>query len=368
MQRIGSRAQVMHGNAKMTGGGLKKKDLKYNKQGKIVSKKMSQRAKKEKRLQKAGYTTVKGQFGASKNKYNYKYNTFSSNQQIEKRKKYLGNLFIENGLNAEKASTYMKQFNMHGYSSIKLNDKIKIIDETIQQYQFRMHDYFLNKLKHIRSINILSGLNFLRYIMINKKSSLTGPYTKISEGRYIHEGFYLGQSEPTYIRRSICNLARLVGWQSQWEYCNIDNNKKNKPNDNSLLGLINCYCGQTYPTNNKFNKNMKVYFFLPKDTTISDFTTNEFNLIINHELYKRCKIIFVYGLHEYMKDLCVNLSVDTDINSENLALIYRILTVSALCSIGRNDIANDIEKYLNALNKDNTKTPFNNLKSINFDT
>ena len=64
MQRVGSRAQVMHGNAKMTGGGLRKKDLKYNKQGKIVSKKMSKLAKKEKRLQKAGYTTVKGQFGA----------------------------------------------------------------------------------------------------------------------------------------------------------------------------------------------------------------------------------------------------------------------------------------------------------------
>jgi hypothetical protein len=64
MQRIGSRAQVMHSNAKMTGGGLKKKDLKYNKQGKIVSKKMSAMAKKEKRLQKAGYTTKKGQFGA----------------------------------------------------------------------------------------------------------------------------------------------------------------------------------------------------------------------------------------------------------------------------------------------------------------
>jgi hypothetical protein len=64
MQRVGSRAQVMHGNAKMTGGGLKKKDLKYNKHGKIVSKKMSARAKKEKRLQKAGYVTKKGQFGA----------------------------------------------------------------------------------------------------------------------------------------------------------------------------------------------------------------------------------------------------------------------------------------------------------------
>ena len=63
-QRVGSRAQVMHGNAKMTGGGLKKKDLKYNKQGKIVSKKMSSMAKKDKRLQKAGWVTKKGQFGA----------------------------------------------------------------------------------------------------------------------------------------------------------------------------------------------------------------------------------------------------------------------------------------------------------------
>ena len=65
--RIGSRAQVMHGTAKMTGGGLKKKDLKYNKHGKIVSKKVSSNARKEKRLQKAGYMTQKGQFGAIRN-------------------------------------------------------------------------------------------------------------------------------------------------------------------------------------------------------------------------------------------------------------------------------------------------------------
>ena len=37
----------MHGTAKITGGGLTKKDLKYNKQGKIVSKKMSAIAKKK---------------------------------------------------------------------------------------------------------------------------------------------------------------------------------------------------------------------------------------------------------------------------------------------------------------------------------
>jgi len=66
MLRVGSRAQVMHGNAKMTGGGLRKNDLTYNKAGKIVSKKMSKMAKKEMRLQKAGYITTKGVFGVKK--------------------------------------------------------------------------------------------------------------------------------------------------------------------------------------------------------------------------------------------------------------------------------------------------------------
>ncbi len=43
---IGSRAQVMHGTAKKTSGGLLKKDLAYNKSGSIVSKKKSLMAKK----------------------------------------------------------------------------------------------------------------------------------------------------------------------------------------------------------------------------------------------------------------------------------------------------------------------------------
>tara|TARA_A100001015_G_scaffold295426_1_gene374386 strand:- start:892 stop:1095 length:204 start_codon:yes stop_codon:yes gene_type:complete len=51
--RIGSRAIVMHGTAQQTSGGLKKKDLKYNKQGHIVSKKVSALAKKNNRLVKA---------------------------------------------------------------------------------------------------------------------------------------------------------------------------------------------------------------------------------------------------------------------------------------------------------------------------
>ena len=63
---VGSRAQVWHGNADHTSGGLKKKDLMMNKHGRIVSKAKSVSAKKEKRLEKAGYFTKKGKFGAVK--------------------------------------------------------------------------------------------------------------------------------------------------------------------------------------------------------------------------------------------------------------------------------------------------------------
>ena len=65
-QTIGSRAQVMNGTAEKTSGGLKKKDLKYNSQGRIVSVKKSRSAKKEQRLKKAGWTHKKGEFGAVK--------------------------------------------------------------------------------------------------------------------------------------------------------------------------------------------------------------------------------------------------------------------------------------------------------------
>lgn len=64
MQTTGSRAQVWHGTAKKTSGGLTKKDLFQDKYGNLKSRKASNKAKKNKNLNKAGWTTKKGQFGA----------------------------------------------------------------------------------------------------------------------------------------------------------------------------------------------------------------------------------------------------------------------------------------------------------------
>jgi hypothetical protein len=63
MPAVGSRAEVMHGTADHTSGGLTKADLKYNKWGRIVSRKKSMKAKKDNRLVKMGYKTRKGKFG-----------------------------------------------------------------------------------------------------------------------------------------------------------------------------------------------------------------------------------------------------------------------------------------------------------------
>jgi len=60
---IGSRAQVWHGTAYKTSGGLTKTHLMQNKSGRIVSKAKHGTAKRENRLVKAGYGTKKGSFG-----------------------------------------------------------------------------------------------------------------------------------------------------------------------------------------------------------------------------------------------------------------------------------------------------------------
>jgi len=64
----GARQQVGHGTAYETSGGLTKKDLLFTKRGRWVSKKKHQTAKKDKRLEKAGYKPKKGTFVAFQKK------------------------------------------------------------------------------------------------------------------------------------------------------------------------------------------------------------------------------------------------------------------------------------------------------------
>lgn len=64
---MGSRAQVMHGTAYKTTGGITKEGLKMNKSGRIVSVRASKQAAKHQTLKKKGYLTKKGVFGAYKN-------------------------------------------------------------------------------------------------------------------------------------------------------------------------------------------------------------------------------------------------------------------------------------------------------------
>ena len=59
----GSAAQVFHGTAKHTSGGLTKKDLMKTKKGRVVSKKKHAAGLKAiKRLRKLGYVAKKGTF------------------------------------------------------------------------------------------------------------------------------------------------------------------------------------------------------------------------------------------------------------------------------------------------------------------
>jgi endonuclease/exonuclease/phosphatase family metal-dependent hydrolase len=150
MQRVGSRCQVMHGNAKMTGGGLKKKDLKYNKQGKIVSKKMSTLAKKK--LQKAGYTTKKGQVGAVRSMRGGGIITVTIEPDAK-----AANLFEGFPLNVERKITInelktqiIKQINV---TLSKTAEKLGIVKKTLSEEPTTLSLFFYNKHRKIEIEN-----------------------------------------------------------------------------------------------------------------------------------------------------------------------------------------------------------------------
>lgn len=69
MPAVGSKAQVWHGTARHTSGGLHKKDLMRTKSGRIVSKRKHALGKKAiKTLKKMGFIAKKGTFKLFKRK------------------------------------------------------------------------------------------------------------------------------------------------------------------------------------------------------------------------------------------------------------------------------------------------------------
>jgi len=85
---VGSRAQVHHGTAYKTSGNLKKGDLMMNKHGRIVSKKKHTTAKKEKRLEKAGYKPTKGKFVPMRKSMKNSHKKAHSTRKHKKAKKH----------------------------------------------------------------------------------------------------------------------------------------------------------------------------------------------------------------------------------------------------------------------------------------
>lgn len=82
---IGTRAEVYHGSARRTSGGLTKNELMMNKHGRIVSRKKHTTAKREMRLLKYGFATKKGKFGFVKTKTS-KRNSSRSSKRSKSRK------------------------------------------------------------------------------------------------------------------------------------------------------------------------------------------------------------------------------------------------------------------------------------------
>ena len=165
--KIGSRAQVMHGKAEKTSGGLKKKDLKY-KNKRIISIKASKAAKKSDNLRKSGYFTIKGKFGSfKKNKKKIKKGgaefippNYENIQNFSKRiRKHITNV---NDIDVKNLNTY--QIKNKEYNKIKKNISNKKFDSRINN-QYKKYCNTLTKYINNKKNKALTNLTNLTHII-----------------------------------------------------------------------------------------------------------------------------------------------------------------------------------------------------------
>ena len=121
-QTIGTRAQVWHGTARKTSGGLTKSDLMQNKAGRIVSRAKHNTAKREMRLVKHGYGTKKGEFGFVK---------LGSRKRSHKKRKMRGGF---NMPSMSMPSMHKGGSGMGSFAPADLNSSYMIKDVVPQQF------------------------------------------------------------------------------------------------------------------------------------------------------------------------------------------------------------------------------------------
>ena len=195
---IGTRAQVMHETAKQTGGGLRKKDLKYNKRGKIVSKKASKAAKKSKNLIKAGYITKKGHFGTIKiggmnlphlpikNEINNEIKNIKMNVQKKHEKELIEYNKILNNLPPTSEITELSEYK-------KRKNKEKKYKKTLQKLPTKN---LLNKGKKLKNTETFNNLGGKWVYCANKEGVIDNLRTNL---QYLQPDFKLENNSDTIV-------------------------------------------------------------------------------------------------------------------------------------------------------------------------
>ena len=283
MEKIGSRAKVMHGNAERTGGGLIKKDLKYNKQGKIVSKKASKSAKNNNNLQKAGYFTKKGVFGAFQTGGMHNESITVNNLLNDRIKIYTQNLLAANLIGATLIHSITDKFKRtYGNTQEQIIEKIKISEEILKSIDEKYVDYCILLIEHItnefntRNPNnskkqieeILLKLNISLDIIINTKFELIcKTYDKLEHILSIDSNIILMLQEIDFVYDTMIKNI-------------IDNISNNRNTFNYKSGILKDKTTKTEGIICKNIVNCKDYSFEYGDKTIPSFLLEDYNIII----------------------------------------------------------------------------------------
>ena len=340
---IGSRAQVMHGNAKQTGGGLTKKQLKYNKRGKIVSRKASKSARKSNNLVKAGYITRKGVFGIV--------NSYKGGSNI-----------IESGFaNSLKASVNNLEETINNNSL--LNSRILSNKEIKNRNRKRIYNVrermFRNNLSQINS---LKGAPWILYVdgngRKNTTKSLMNTWDKKFKEKFlceIHSNSKFNESK--YKRNTkkefIPNSLQLVKMP---ELYNV------KYNSNRFLeelgkGTFNIYLENLHLILTALKMGSKNQL-----KRLRELPINNINQIIEN-LYKSHKLLYEHKINGINERIINCIYIWTSSAYSVIANIYRQLYFNT-----NNTKTNTLIKNINLLTIESIFNKYSELKLYNFET